>query len=491
MSSSRPDERRDVAGAGLGGEERLARAEDERHVDALALGGQHLRGLEPLGDAGDLDHDVLVKRGEVAALLHHALGVGRHDLARDRAVDRLADLDQDLLGVARLLRQQARVGGDAVHDAERRGLADLLEARGVQKDLHDSSTFRSRDTTEMISPGRSLITFRSREARLHRLGGSALVAGLVEGGHRVGVGDPRSRRRRRARPSGSSRPRRSARAGRPGRCDRRGTRRGPRRPRGPRGPRGRPRGAARPLPPGPPAPRRRDCRRRPRSRPRSRRAGRSRPPPGPRSRRSPPGGPRGRRGCARSSGSPISGSPKASPPMRRYTRKPLRRGPSGATRSRRRARRRACAPAAGGGAGAGGTAGAGGRSAGGARAGGRGVTRVQGPGVEARPGTPAARAAARAWAGRSPSAGPRATKARHRPRRARRAARWARRAAPGPRARGSACAGPSPRRAIPRAATRRVVPGAGSGSACTTRLPGTAGTARRWPAFSRSFSPSA
>ena len=42
-----------------------------------------------------------------------------------------------------------------------------------------------------------------------------------------------------------------------------------------------------------------------------------------------------------------------------------------------------------------------------------------------------------------------------------------------------------------RAATRRVVPGAGNGSASTTRLPGTAATAWRRPAFSMSFSPSA
>ena len=46
-------------------------------------------------------------------------------------------------------------------------------------------------------------------------------------------------------------------------------------------------------------------------------------------------------------------------------------------------------------------------------------------------------------------------------------------------------------RAIPRAATRRVVPGAGRGRLPVTRAPGAACTARRLPAFSRSFSPSA
>ncbi len=46
-------------------------------------------------------------------------------------------------------------------------------------------------------------------------------------------------------------------------------------------------------------------------------------------------------------------------------------------------------------------------------------------------------------------------------------------------------------RAIPRAATRRAVPGAGRGKLPVTRAPGAACTARRLPDFSMSFSPSA
>ncbi len=99
---------------------------------------------------------------------------------------------QDLLGLAALLGEQARVGGDAVEHAEGGRLADLLQACGVQEDLHDfTSSLRPRGSgarprlpppprprprggaarspagvpVEMISPGRSVITRETNQTR--------------------------------------------------------------------------------------------------------------------------------------------------------------------------------------------------------------------------------------------------------------------------------------------------------------------------------------
>ena len=399
--------------------------------------------------------------------LHHPLGVGRHHLARDRAVDRLADLDQDLLGVALLLREQARVGGDAVHDAERRGLADLRQARGVEKDLHDSCL-------RVAAPAGPPSGDDSAGARPPVLtAGSPPPAGARRSRCRPGRTPPPCTGRRRPRRAALVEPGRAvrpdlgdarARLAR-GRRDRPGTRPGPRRARGSRAPRGParagstasscrgrraadvahvdaglvrrraldqriesrpPRGRrSRPSRPGatpastrlaPRAARRRAARRRPRSR---------------------CGGTRGSR-CAvglRAPTRPVDAFATATP--RRGARASARRGAADA-------------------------------GAGGAwRA--RGVP-WPGPGGRGPPGIISGRAPA--WAERSPSAGPRATRARRRPRRgaarelARRRERRLGHERQGQRARALLSARRCPRRRA------RIVPGAGSGSVSTTRAPG-------------------
>ena len=50
--------------------------------------------------------DVLVDTGEIAPFANHAGGVGGDDLGADRALDRPADLLQDLAIIAGFLRQQ-------------------------------------------------------------------------------------------------------------------------------------------------------------------------------------------------------------------------------------------------------------------------------------------------------------------------------------------------------------------------------------------------
>ena len=134
------DEGAHVAGAGVGGQQGLRSGEDQRHVDADALGSQRVGGGQRLGADGKLDHDVGGKRGQVAALLDHALdGLGLR-LRRDgQAVAHLGDLDHVVLEVRELAAGagvQARVGGDAGKAAPGERLADLVEVGGVDKELH-------------------------------------------------------------------------------------------------------------------------------------------------------------------------------------------------------------------------------------------------------------------------------------------------------------------------------------------------------------------
>ena len=114
------DERADERRAGLGGEQRLRRREDQRDVDAEPLARQRLARPNAVARQRHLDHHVLVDRGDVVPFAHHAREVGRDDLAADRPLDDVADLLQVLAVVARLLRQQRRVGRHAVDDADER-----------------------------------------------------------------------------------------------------------------------------------------------------------------------------------------------------------------------------------------------------------------------------------------------------------------------------------------------------------------------------------
>ena len=130
------DERADEGRAGLRGEQRLRRREAQRDVDADAFARQRLARLDAVARQRHLDDHVLVDRRDVVPLLDHAGEVGRGHLAADRALDDLADLLQVLAVVARLLRQQRRVGRDAVDDADGGQRFDVLDVAGVDEEFH-------------------------------------------------------------------------------------------------------------------------------------------------------------------------------------------------------------------------------------------------------------------------------------------------------------------------------------------------------------------
>src|SRR4029453_16123531 len=96
-------------------------------------------GVNPFPGQRHLDHDVLVQAGEIAPLAQHPFVVLRHDFGAGRAVDDVADALQVLAIVARLLRQQRRVGGDAVDDAERHQGFDFLDVPRVDEEFHGCS----------------------------------------------------------------------------------------------------------------------------------------------------------------------------------------------------------------------------------------------------------------------------------------------------------------------------------------------------------------
>ncbi len=131
------DERADVAGADLGGEPRLRRREDQRDVDTLPLGRQRLAGAcTPSFVNGTLTTmcSSMAARSRPSRIIPAVIG-GDH-LGADRALHGLADLLEDRARIARFLRHQRRVGGDAVEDADRGERLDLLQVAGVDKQLH-------------------------------------------------------------------------------------------------------------------------------------------------------------------------------------------------------------------------------------------------------------------------------------------------------------------------------------------------------------------
>ena len=75
-----------------------------------------------------------IDRGEVAPLADHAFGIGGDDLRARRPFDDLADPLQDLAIVAALLREQRRVGRDAVDDAERHQRFDFLQVARIDEE---------------------------------------------------------------------------------------------------------------------------------------------------------------------------------------------------------------------------------------------------------------------------------------------------------------------------------------------------------------------
>ena len=146
MSSSRPTNGLTYAAPTLAAMQRLRRREDQRDVDAMPSPDSALQRLHAVARERHLDDDVLVDLRELAALGDHAGRVGRDDLGAHRALHEPADLLEDRARVAALLRQQRRIGRDAVDDAERHQRFDFLEIAGIDEELHDAhSILRRRD----------------------------------------------------------------------------------------------------------------------------------------------------------------------------------------------------------------------------------------------------------------------------------------------------------------------------------------------------------
>src|SRR5438128_5285912 len=130
------DERADVAGADLRGEQRLRRREAERHIDADAFARERLARADAVARQRHLHHHVLIDLRDVAPLAQHAGVVGRRHLAADGTFHDVANPLQVLAEIARLLREERRIRRDAVEDAERGDRFDVLDAAGVDEDFH-------------------------------------------------------------------------------------------------------------------------------------------------------------------------------------------------------------------------------------------------------------------------------------------------------------------------------------------------------------------
>ena len=98
-------------------EERLSCRENERHVDANALGSKRVRCSKTCLADGKLDHDVGSECGKAAAFLNHALSSRSGGLGGNgKALAELCDLEHMRLEVRKLAARtgiQGRVGGDA------------------------------------------------------------------------------------------------------------------------------------------------------------------------------------------------------------------------------------------------------------------------------------------------------------------------------------------------------------------------------------------
>src|SRR5438552_18068771 len=103
-------------------------------------------------------HDALPIFGrdlrELLAFLHHPLEVGGDDLEAHVARHDRADLlDQRPEGPL-LLSDERWVGRDAVDDAEGDAFLELVDARRIEKDLHEAllSVTRSRESPPRVEP---------------------------------------------------------------------------------------------------------------------------------------------------------------------------------------------------------------------------------------------------------------------------------------------------------------------------------------------------
>ena len=130
------DERRDVGGTGLGGEQRLHRREAQRDIGLETLVRQFLACLEAGKRQRQLDADILGDAGKELALADHFVGLDRSDLGGYRTVDDLADLGDDILHRPVGLHDQRRIGGHSVDQTRLGQVLDLGKIGSIDKEFH-------------------------------------------------------------------------------------------------------------------------------------------------------------------------------------------------------------------------------------------------------------------------------------------------------------------------------------------------------------------
>ena len=136
MSSSRPRNGLTYVAPAFATSSAWFAREAERQVRPEPLAPEDPERLEALDGRRELHDDVRGDLGQLAPLLHHAVGVGGDHLEAHRAIDDPADLVDQVAERPLLLGDQRRVGGGAVEEAHRGDFLELVHAAGVQKDLH-------------------------------------------------------------------------------------------------------------------------------------------------------------------------------------------------------------------------------------------------------------------------------------------------------------------------------------------------------------------
>src|SRR4029450_9730378 len=172
-----PDEGADVRSADLGGEQRLWRRENERDVHPNPVVGHRLDGADAVARERNFHDDVLVDRGQLASFGDHARGVRRHDLRAHRAADDPANLLDDRAWIAALFREQRRIGGDAVDDAERHERLDLTNTPGIDEDFHKRTSVPGTRTPEPRNSGTDTFLFSPRNDPIRQRANALYVDG--------------------------------------------------------------------------------------------------------------------------------------------------------------------------------------------------------------------------------------------------------------------------------------------------------------------------
>jgi hypothetical protein len=82
-----------------------------------------------------------------ASLFHHRVMRRADDLGRDRALHDVADLDEHVAELATGLGDERWIGGHAIDEPHRGGLANLFDICGIDEELHGAPPLAPYPTT--------------------------------------------------------------------------------------------------------------------------------------------------------------------------------------------------------------------------------------------------------------------------------------------------------------------------------------------------------